>query len=50
LDVKGQLMGAVSLAIPEIRYSDGKHRSFCLDAIVDVTARLSSEMGYRQTP
>jgi DNA-binding IclR family transcriptional regulator len=49
LDVKGQLMGAVSLAIPEIRYSDSKHRSFCLDATVAVTARLSSEMGYRQT-
>ena len=44
----GLLLGAISLAIPEIRYNDGKHRSSCLTTILEVTEDLSREMGYRQ--
>lgn len=44
---RGLLLGAISLAIPEIRYNDGKHRAFCLDSILEATADLSREMGYR---
>lgn len=46
-DHKGLLVGAISLAIPEIRFRDAEHRSFCLTGILKATADLSRELGYR---
>jgi DNA-binding IclR family transcriptional regulator len=45
---QGLLVGAISLAIPEIRYNDQKHRCFCLRRLLEAALNLSSEMGYRQ--
>ena len=44
---KGLLLGAISLAIPEIRYNDHPHRSSCLSCILAAAGQLSREMGYQ---
>ena len=46
-DHNGILLGAISLAIPEIRYNDLDLRSSCLSSILTATSQLSQEMGYR---
>jgi IclR family transcriptional regulator, KDG regulon repressor len=43
---QGLLIGVISLAIPEIRYKDLKHRSLCLTGLLEAAANLSREMGY----
>jgi DNA-binding IclR family transcriptional regulator len=43
---RGILSAALSLAIPEIRFSDNAHRQFCLAELLRRAQRLSAEMGY----
>jgi IclR family transcriptional regulator, KDG regulon repressor len=44
---KKELMGCISLAIPEMRFKDYDHRKFCIEALLEVTASASESMGYR---
>lgn len=43
----GELLGCISLAIPEIRFKDYDHRKFCIEALRDVAASASQRLGYR---
>lgn len=43
---KGELVGCISLAIPELRFKDYDHRKFCIDALLEVTAMVSGSMGH----
>jgi DNA-binding IclR family transcriptional regulator len=43
---RGILSAALSLAIPEIRFSDSAHRQFCLAELLRRAQRISAEMGY----
>ena len=42
----GSLMGALSLAIPELRFKDINHKKFCLSKLMDTAKDLSKCMGY----
>lgn len=42
----GTLLAALSLAIPEIRFKDKDHRSFCLTNLRQIGQNLSRIMGY----
>jgi DNA-binding IclR family transcriptional regulator len=44
---RGMLSAALSLAIPEIRYTDIAHRQFCLAELLRCAQRVSTEMGYQ---
>ena len=43
---QGALLAALSLAIPEIRFKDKAHRSFCLANLQQIGQNLSRVMGY----
>jgi DNA-binding IclR family transcriptional regulator len=42
---EGTLLGAISLAIPEIRYGDDAHRAFCLEELIITARQFSEAMG-----
>lgn len=42
-----ELLGCISLAIPEMRFKDYDHRKFCIEALLDVAASTSQSLGYR---
>ncbi len=44
---QGTLLAALSLAIPEIRFRDQKHRKFCLEQTITTAKRISQYMGFR---
>lgn len=46
-DPNGELLAAVSLAIPELRFQDSCHRARCLQALLVRGQELSWRMGYR---
>ncbi len=46
LNHRGMILGAVSLAIPEIRYKDNNHRQACLNELIKATKEFSGIMGY----
>jgi IclR family transcriptional regulator, KDG regulon repressor len=43
----GEMLGCISLAIPEMRFKDYDHRKFCIEALLDVALSASQSMGYR---
>jgi DNA-binding IclR family transcriptional regulator len=47
LDHNGHILAAVSLAIPELRVNDQKHREYCIRKLREVAHELSGTMGYR---
>ena len=46
MDHRGRVIGALSLAIPEIRFSDDVHRKKCIVSLVDAARAFSLEQGY----
>lgn len=46
LDHGGNVLAAISLAIPEIRFRDPDHRKFCITALLESTRDFSKHMGY----
>jgi DNA-binding IclR family transcriptional regulator len=46
LDHNGTILAALSLAVPELRFKDKRHRQRCLESLMDVSHRLSLAMGY----
>ena len=46
MDHKGKVIGALSLAIPEIRFSDDVHRKKCIASLVDAARAFSLEQGF----
>lgn len=44
-DHNGALLGTLSLALPDLRFRDERHRNFCRDALLDCAAGLSQAMG-----
>ncbi|MBW1974399.1 MAG: IclR family transcriptional regulator [Deltaproteobacteria bacterium] len=42
----GSLLGALSLAIPELRFLDDEHRRFCLSSLTKTGEAISRAMGY----
>lgn len=44
----GELLGALSLAIPEIRFNDNDHRDFCLNQLLEVMVQIKELLGFRQ--
>ena len=48
LSFKGKLLGSISLAIPEIRFKDYDHRSFCTEALLAVSKEASDMLGYHE--
>lgn len=46
LDHKGVILAAISLAIPEIRFREIKHRDTCLRRLRETAGELSQLMGY----
>ncbi len=49
LSYKGKLLGGISLAIPEIRFKDYDHRSFCTGALLTVSREASDTLGYHES-
>lgn len=47
LDYNGELLCCISLAIPEVRFTDEQHRSFCIRELLKVTHEFSTVMGYK---
>lgn len=47
LNHRGVLLAALSLALPEIRFRDDRHRGHCLTELVRTTRDFSKIMGYR---
>ncbi len=47
LNHNGHILAAVSLAIPELRVKDKKHREYCIRKLRAVARDLSETMGYR---
>ncbi len=45
-DHRGILLAALSMAIPEIRFRNERHRKFCLHHLNRVARQFSSQMGY----
>lgn len=48
-DYRGMIIAAVSLALPEIRYREDRHREFCLGELCRNTEALSRRMGNADT-
>lgn len=46
MNYDGEMLGCISLAIPEMRFKDYDHRKFCIEALLEVTASASQRMGY----
>jgi IclR family transcriptional regulator, KDG regulon repressor len=46
LNFRKELLGCISLAIPEIRFKDYDHRKFCIDALLSISALASNSLGY----
>jgi DNA-binding IclR family transcriptional regulator len=46
-DYRGTLLGAFSLAIPEIRFDDADHQRFCLHNLIEITRDFSKTMGFQ---
>lgn len=46
----GSFIAALSLAIPAVRFSDLRHRSKCLEKLLETGERLSRRMGYGGEP
>jgi IclR family transcriptional regulator, KDG regulon repressor len=46
-DFRGLIIAAVSLALPEIRYKDDRHREFCLGELIRNAKAISIRMGKR---
>lgn len=44
---RGDLLAALSLAIPGLRFQDPEHSALCLEALMEVGRRFSEKMGYR---
>lgn len=42
-----EMLGCISLAIPEMRFKDYDHRKFCIEALLDIAAATSRSLGYR---
>lgn len=42
----GNILGALSLAIPEVRFRDVSHRNHCLKELLNAGEKLSRSMGY----
>jgi IclR family KDG regulon transcriptional repressor len=49
LNFKRKLLGGISLAIPEIRFKDYDHRSFCTEALLTVSREASDMLGYHES-
>ena len=49
LNFKEKLLGSISLAIPEIRFKDYDHRSFCTEALLAVSREASDMLGYHES-
>ena len=49
LDHNSVLVGALSLALPEIRFRDHGHREFCLRNLLSVTRECSRQLGYQKS-
>ena len=49
LSFKGTLLGSMSLAIPEIRFKDYLHRSFCTEALLAISKEASDMLGYHES-
>jgi DNA-binding IclR family transcriptional regulator len=47
LNHRNLLLATVSLAVPEIRFKDEAHRSFCLKKILHTAGELSKIMGFQ---
>lgn len=47
IDYQGGLLGSISLAIPEIRFGEPDHQSFCIHNLLDITREFSKTMGYQ---
>jgi IclR family KDG regulon transcriptional repressor len=45
----GTLLAAVSLAIPEVRFKEARHRQFCLNELLTEARALSGAMGHRES-
>jgi DNA-binding IclR family transcriptional regulator len=43
---RGQLLATLSLALPEIRYKDDRHREFCLQELCQTAREFSQVMGH----
>ena len=48
LNHNGTLLAAISLAIPEVRFRETRHRRFCLKELLSVARALSGAMGHRE--
>ncbi|MDJ0911934.1 MAG: IclR family transcriptional regulator [Desulfobacterales bacterium] len=46
LNHQGVLLAAISLAMPEIRFQDRRHRNFCLDELLATAGSLGKAMGF----
>jgi len=46
MDHQGRVIGALSLAIPEIRFSNDIHREKCIDSLVEAARAFSLEQGF----
>lgn len=46
----GSFIAALSLAIPAVRFNDQRHRSMCLEKLLETGERLSRKMGYSGKP
>ena len=48
LSFKGKLLGSISLAIPETRFKNYDHCSFCTEALLAVSREASNMLGYHE--
>ena len=48
LNFKGKLLGSISLAIPETRFTNSDHRSFCTETLLAVSKEASDMLGYHE--
>jgi DNA-binding IclR family transcriptional regulator len=48
LDHNGAVVVAVSLAIPELRFQDAAHRTFCLESLLTVSLECSRQLGFEK--
>lgn len=48
LNYKGDLLGCISLAIPEIRFKDYDHRKFCIESLLEIAMLTSKSLGYHE--
>ncbi|MBN2124060.1 MAG: IclR family transcriptional regulator [Deltaproteobacteria bacterium] len=46
---RGELVAALSLAMPDVRFKNEQHYAFCLKELVNVAGEFSRTMGYHKT-